>query len=172
LITEDCNLTQLITVPTRITDSSETTIDLLFSSDPCHFSKTGAMACTGSDHLMIYGERKEKISVLPQITTVRSFKKCNKEVLLSDLENTPWHLMEMFTTVYEKWEYWKSLFLNVVSDHAPLVKVRLRKESVEWIDENIYKLMRTRNYYRTKHRNKAKENSSRGRLGGIQESKK
>lgn len=42
--------------------------------------------------------------------------------------------------------------MEVVEEHAPLVKVRRKRESVEWIDEDIDKLMRARNYYRTKDR--------------------
>ena len=42
--------------------------------------------------------------------------------------------------------------MEVVGEHAPLVKVRMKRESVEWIDDDIHKMMRARNYYRTKHR--------------------
>ena len=60
--------------------------------------------------------------------------------------------MEMFSSVDEMLDYWKKLFLEVVGEHAPLVKVRMKRESVEWIDDDIHKLMRARNYYRTKYR--------------------
>ena len=106
LITEESNLKQLIAVPTRTTENSQTLIDLLFSSDPDQFSFTGAVAFTGRDHLMIYGEREERVSTLSQVTTVRSFKKCDKDALLSDLDRAPWHVMEMFSSVDEMWDYW------------------------------------------------------------------
>ena len=90
LITEDNNLKYLISVPTRTTGNSQTLIDLLFSSNPERLSSTGAVACTGSDHFMIYGEREEKVSAIPQTCTVRSFKRCDKDTMLTELERTPW----------------------------------------------------------------------------------
>ena len=52
-ITEDNNLKQLISVPTRITNHSQTLIDLLFTTNPNIFTDTGTAALTGSDHLTI-----------------------------------------------------------------------------------------------------------------------
>ena len=71
----------------------------------------------------------------------RSFKKCNKEKLLLDLADAPWHLMEIFSSVDAKWSYWRTLFLSILDKHAPIVNVRMKKDSLEWIDEDIHKLM-------------------------------
>ena len=114
-------------------------------------SKHKSSRLPGSDHLMIYGEREERVSTLSQVTTVRSFKKCDKDALLSDLDRAPWHVMEMFSSVDEMWDYWKKLFLEIVGEHAPLIKVGMKRESAQWMDEDTHKLMRARNYYRAKH---------------------
>ena len=58
LITEDHGLTQLIPEPTWITNHSKLLIDVLFCSNN-DIASAGTMAVTGSDHLMIYGERTE-----------------------------------------------------------------------------------------------------------------
>ena len=100
---------------------------------------------------MIYGERVERATAPSKWTTVRSFKKCNIDDLLSDLTDAPWHVMETFTSVDDKYDYWKTLFLSIIDKHAPLVKVRMKKDSCEWIDEDIRRLMRARNYYRRKY---------------------
>ena len=85
-----------------------------------------------------------------QWSNIRSFKKCNKDELSLDLMDTPWHVMETFDNADDMHGYWKSLFLSILDKHAPLVKMRARKDSYEWIDEDIHKLMRSRNYYRRK----------------------
>ena len=36
-----------------------------------------------------------------QVTTVRSFKKCDKDAMVSDLDRVHWHVMEMFSSVGE-----------------------------------------------------------------------
>ena len=65
-ITDEFHLSQLITVPTRITTQSQTTIDLLFSSLSELFSNTGTAVVAGSDHMLIYGERTERVKKIPQ----------------------------------------------------------------------------------------------------------
>ena len=155
LSARDNNLDQLIREPTRITDHSQTLLDVLFTSNPDLFSLVGTADITGSDHLMIYGEINEKIQTQAKVRTIRSFKKCDKDKLMADLENAPWQVMDMFDDINEKWDYWKSLFLKVVEEHAPLVKVRVKNkvQDCEWIDSEVRGLMRTRNYFRKKYRN-------------------
>lgn len=73
LITDENNMSQLISQPTRIISHSQTLIDVLFCSNPTNFSTSGTVAFTGSDRL-IYGERAERPKVP---STVKSSKKCN-----------------------------------------------------------------------------------------------
>ena len=153
-VTGSSNLTQLISKPTRVTDQSESLIYALFTSDTSIFDSTGACSVTGSDHMMIYGEMTIKVPAPVQISTIRSYKKCNNDEMLSDLESAPWHTMDTFDCIDDRWNYWKTLFLSIVNKHAPLIRVR-RKQSVEgdqWIDQELRSLMRARNYYRGKFR--------------------
>ena len=72
---------------------------------------------------MIYGERAEKPKVPSKWLTVRSFKKCNKDELLLDLMDAPWHVMETFDNADDMYGYWKSLFLSILDKHDPLAKI-------------------------------------------------
>ena len=60
--------------------------------------------------------------------------------------------MEVLTSVDDKLDCWKSLFTSVVDIHFPLCSVRLRNHSLKWINDKVVKLMRSRNYFRTKFR--------------------
>ena len=159
LIIENCNLSQLITEPTRTTDRSSTLIDLIFTTNPEMFSGTGTLALTSSDHQMIYGEWSKRLTVSESVSVVRSYKRCSIDDLMSDLETAPWQVLDIYDNVDDKWNYWKTLFLDILDKHAPLVKVRRRKrENDEWIDAELRQLMRSRNYFRRKHwRSNAKE---------------
>ena len=136
LITEDDGLTQLISEPTRITDHSQSLIDVLFCSNDNLISEAGATAVTSSDHLMIYGECTENFRACAMFSTVRSFKKCDVTKLISDLNRAPWHVSDIFQSIDDQWNYWKKLFLEIVDEHAPLVKIRTRKSRVDWIDKD------------------------------------
>lgn len=103
---------------------------------------------------MIFAECVKHLNAQSKVTTVRCFKKCDTDELTLDLMNAPWQVMDTFDTVDDMWDYWKTLFFQVLDKHAPLKKVRLRKrgQDDEWIDSELRGLMRTRNYYRNKHR--------------------
>ena len=60
--------------------------------------------------------------------------------------------MSIFSAIDDMWEYWKSLFLSVVGEHAKLSRVRVRKTSLPWIDSALHQLMRARNYFLKKYR--------------------
>ena len=49
---------QVITEPTRITDTSETAIDLICTSDVENISQSGVLPCKLSDHNVIFCTRK------------------------------------------------------------------------------------------------------------------
>ena len=68
----------------------------MFTSNPDLFSVTGATECVGSDHLMIYGESEQKLPVKAEVCLVKSFKKCNKDELLSDLGEAQWQVMHTY----------------------------------------------------------------------------
>jgi len=151
MVAEEHNLIQLISEPTRITNHSQSPIDVIFTSSSEIFSSAGTSVFISSDHMMVYGEFAESSPVHATVSCVRSFKKCNMDNLLSVLESAPWQIMEVADDIDEKWESWKRLFFDVVDSHAPLKKVRVKKDQVDWIDAELRSLMRSRNYYRREY---------------------
>ena len=51
-------LSQLITQPTRVSEHSQTIIDLVVTTDQSKIASSGAIVCGLSDHYMIYCTRK------------------------------------------------------------------------------------------------------------------
>ena len=62
--------------------------------------------------------------------------------------------MDVFDDVDDQWSYWKTLFLDVIGKHAPIVKIRCRKHSDPWLTNETKQLMQSRNYYQNKFRKK------------------
>ena len=54
---------------------------------------------------------------------------------------------DAFDDVDDRWGYWKSLFLDIVSKHAPLIKVRSKQECLRWLSNKTRHLVTSRNYY-------------------------
>ena len=86
--------------------------------------------------MLIYGERACRVAASQSYTKVRCYKKCDPVAFLADLNDVPWHTMDVFTSVDDKLDCWKSLFTSIVDEHFPLHSVRLRSHCL--------------NYFRTK----------------------
>ena len=124
-----------IMVPTRVTSHSESLIDLLLTTNPNIFSSSRTAPLLESDHLMIFGECYRKVALESTVSYVRNYKKCKLDSLLSDLGSALWQVMDTFDDIDDKWMYWKDLF--IVDRHAPLMKVRVKKDKCEWLGGDI-----------------------------------
>ena len=93
------------------------------------FPQSSLCPFLNAPEMMVYGEFAESSPVHATVLRVRSFKKCNMDNLLSDLESAPWQILEVTDDIDEKWESWKKLFFDVVDSHAPLKKVRGEERS-------------------------------------------
>ena len=138
---------QTIKLPTRITEESETCIDLTFTNAPAFTSGVGIVSI--ADHLMNYiilG--KSNIPHHHRFIYSRNFKKVNEQNLIEDLKKVPWHMIECFEDIEDSWHAWKCLFNNVVNEHAPLRKFRApKKQKIPWYDAKIDDLKAVRDQY-------------------------
>lgn len=115
----------LIDKPTRVTETTSTTIDLLFSTNASQFAQSGCAHSSLSDHHMIYGVWKTRVPRSRSVhRELRCLAKCNIEELLADLVAAPWSLLDSCEDVNEMWECWKHLFFHVLDSHASLDQCR------------------------------------------------
>ena len=152
LLTEEFCLLQLISEPTRVCATTESLLDVIYTTNPNLFTSTGTFSLSNSDHLMVYGERAEEVWVFHKYSQVHCFKTSDVESFCDDLHRVPWDTIDVFTSVDDKWDCWRSLFLSVVNAHFPLKSVRLRRNSLKWITPRITQLMRACNYFHAKFR--------------------
>ena len=124
----EINMSQLIAEPTRVTETSNTTIDLQFSTNASQFVQSGCVhTFVHSDHHMIYGVLKAKVTRSRSVyQEVRCLAKCNVDDLLTDLATAPWSLADSCEDVDDMWECWKQFFFHVLDSHAPKKSVRVR----------------------------------------------
>ena len=122
-ITEAFDLKQLIMEPTRVTEYSETLIDLVFTNSHHKVVKSGVFDLGLSDHSLVYCVLKSgRPRVAPKTIEYRSYKNYNK-----DLEIIPWHVVFNNTdNVDDCVNTWNKLFLDVVEAHAPIKTQRVR----------------------------------------------
>ena len=84
-------LQQLILEPTRVTNTSATLIDLIFTNETKNIATSGVIHNGMSDHSLIYVVRKCIPPKRRPITKeVRNLKHFVKENFIYDILNTPW----------------------------------------------------------------------------------
>ena len=150
----------LVTEPTRITCTSATLLDVILTNRPDHFRASGVFNPEISDHNLIYGVMKERVSQHQRkVITFRSTKALDAEKLNEDLKAAPWNVMDTFDTLEDKYQYWKSLFNSVVEEHMPTKKMRFRREDVPYMTAEWKKAIKLKRTYAKQYaHNRTEEN--------------
>ena len=120
-ITAIYGLDQLISEPTRITPTTSTLIDLIFTNRPENVYCSGVSHVALSDHSLVYVYRKISIPTFSKgvnLITYRQFKHFNSANFYADILAQPWHDIKQLCDPNDMWKRWKELFLNVCEKHA------------------------------------------------------
>ena len=143
--------TQLIKSPTRITQHSSTTLDLIFTTNTEKIINFGVLNCSISDHSLVYAIRRAKIPRGP-IKTVkcRNFKDYSTENFIADLHSTPWDGVDTSLTVNESWSCFKDTLVKISNKHAPTYTRRIRSNTLPWVTPQIRSLIVQRNFHHKK----------------------
>lgn len=122
-------LTQLISVPTRITEHSQTAIDHVIVSDPSKILQSGVIVYGISDHFFTYCTRKVKSAQIKCHKSVksRSLKGYNVNHFL-DILNINWMEISNICDVDTACDCFQSIFLEILDKIAPLKETGLNKD--------------------------------------------
>ncbi|CAH1256204.1 ACSS3 [Branchiostoma lanceolatum] len=144
------DLTNLITEPTRVTENSSTLLDVILTSNPNKYSKSGVFKCGLSDHHLIYTYRGLKQpKPPPKWITARIFKRFDEEQFKKELARVPWSTVAVFDSVQDMWSAWKSMFESVCNKHAPVKKFRVKgTDCPPWLSQDVRELMSLRDQAR------------------------
>ena len=108
----------VITRPTRITNNSQTLIDVNFTNKPELFKDCGVCEVGISDHALVYGLMKERNGFYEsKVLTVRSYKEQNEQQLRMDLDMAPWHVSTIFDSIDDQHSYWHTLLARIINNY-------------------------------------------------------
>ena len=145
------NVSQLITEFTRVTETSHTTIDLIFVNNKHRIVESGVIPLPISDHSLVYCTFKAGIRKIPPRTIeYRSFKNYDVNAFTRDLHNVPWHILDNEENIDDAVITWNKLFLEIADHHAPIKKCRMKGSSTPWINDKLVEAMRDRDYHHRK----------------------
>ena len=149
---ESFDLTQSVSKPTRVTDSSSTIIDHIYSTNPENIIESFEQSLSISDHFPICLSRKinNTISKTKHITTrYRCFKNFNEEIFKADLSSD----LNNFTVDQPGINKEISVCHNIIQKHldrhAPYKTSRVKtKKLPEWFNLEIALAHRKRDNFK------------------------
>ena len=140
---------QLIKEPTRITETSASLLDHIFTNNTEKIYQSGVLNKGISDHLIVYCSRKVLRGQIGKHKTIkiRSLKNYSPIEFLSKLRNVDWTNVTNCTNVNEAWDNFKKIFFEVLDEVAPIKIVRIKNRTEPWMTSTILDLIRERDKF-------------------------
>ena len=148
-------LEQLITEPTRITQTSATLLDHIYTNNVRFVSNAHSLHASVSDHKPITCTLSCKPPKRPYkghtYNTFRCFKQFNKESFLADLSQANFSAATQTTDPNAAAESLVNTLVSVVDKHAPLRRKRVKYSTIPgWLTQEIKDAMHRRDLLKKK----------------------
>jgi len=154
----------LITLPTRVSQTSATLIDHVFKSIGQSNSLAGTLLNDITDHFMNFVLLDKKLDkpTAPQTLTYRSLNEQNIENLNQSLSNAEWSDVLQMTDVNEAYNCFMKNYQSALDMHIPLKSVRFNRfkhKASPWITRGILNSLKTKSkLYKKKEKTKTSVN--------------
>ncbi|CAG9132815.1 unnamed protein product [Plutella xylostella] len=162
-IVDSVNLKVLPLMATHHSNTSDTLIDLILSSDDSLIATHGQHLAPGfSRHDLIFCSYKIRIpKAKPVVLLQRSFAKMDVEKLKHDASLIQWSDMQDLPSVDDKVAFLCSNILHIFDKHAPVRPVKLKHRPTPWLTDTVRKAMAHRDrLFRRFKRHRTDENWS------------
>ncbi len=141
------SLTQIITKPTRITETTSSVIDHIYVNNTELYVHCGTLEPGLSDHSMVFVCRKQaKISKEKKSITVRNYRNFDPIKFGNDIVNTDWSNVYNAKNVDEAVLNFNHIFTGIINLHLPYKRIRVRIKSAPWITHEFFSLLNMRKY--------------------------
>ena len=142
IILKNFDLKNAIKRPTRVTQTTRTTIDLAIVSDISKVKSSGVLDVSIADYKVVYAKlnlKRERSP--PKILYVKNYKGLDKNAFKEDMRNAPWWIFSTFEDVDYVTYAWLTMYDGIVTEHIDKRKAKVRTNSLPWVDSCIRKLM-------------------------------
>ena len=143
------NLSQLITIPTRVTENSKSILDIILVSHTKQVQRAKVMKSRISDNDLVCVTLKLKKARCKLVYfTARSLKHYRSDAFYNDASLATWSIVDVFDYVEDKVHTFNLLFMDILKPHAPVKTFNVHSRPNPCVTDNIRGLMRTRDYWR------------------------
>lgn len=139
-------LTQIVSEPTRITGTTSTLIDLIFTTNLEAIQDVGTLSTDNfSDHRLVFTNLKIITSKMsPKKISYRCFRNFDLDLFLMDLCGLPWSDLVREGDLDYKILIFNKFILDTFDKHAPIIEKRVTKPPAPWLTENLRLIMKER----------------------------
>ena len=138
------DLTQLVTEPTRVTETTNTLIDHVYTTHPENIVRCFTSTLSLNDHFPICFTRKVNSKLLKDkhtTTTYRSYKHFDENKFISDIANDLDEFAADKSSIDEDLNIWYSFLLKHLNNHAPIKSKRVKsKRMPDWFTPDIIQM--------------------------------
>ena len=146
------DLLQIVKEPTRVTHSTSTIIDHVYTTKPENIIECFVPHYAISDHYPICITRKVNFKIPKTehiISTYRCFKKFNENAFLSDLESNFQNFELVHQSVDDDFESLYSIIINQLDRYAPIKQRRVKSRRLpDWYTPEIGEARKIRDKYK------------------------
>ena len=140
------DLKNLITEPTRITDTSQTCIDLILTNHTSIIENTDILPPFCSDHCTVTADLtfktyKEKAYK----TKFWKYEQADQEAITNKMNSTDWSFIQNLNNIDEINERFSDILIDVANQHIPCINYTKRPTDKPWMNNNIRMQIRQRN---------------------------
>ena len=144
-------LNKLVQEATRVTPTSSTLIDLIFTNMPDKHTATGVVNLSISDHYLTYTSVSFKCpKAPPSIIRCRNLNSLNVDRFRYDILCSDINKVCNIENASRAWDEWKRIFLLICNKHAPLRDIRVKSRCNPWISKEIILLINQREHLHRK----------------------
>lgn len=140
------DLSQIISEPTRVTDHSNTLLDIIVVSNSETIKASKVVDIPGvSDHYLTYCELSNiKVKNNIKFVQYRDFKYFNEQSFVQDLNMVDWDYIYSLSDVDDMLNFFNENVMQLFDNHAPLRKVRVSKPPAPWMTSTIKDMIKLR----------------------------
>ena len=111
----------------------------------------GIVLVTLSNHFLVFCVLKASVvKAQPKIIEYHSYKRFDINAFNKDLENVPWHIVDDKQNINDALFTWNKLFIDIVDEHAPMKKRRVKGVLLSWMNNKLSEMIRDRDYHHPK----------------------
>ena len=137
------NLHNKITEPTCFKGLSSSVIDLCIVSKPSRFGAVFNKNCGLSDwhNFIAIGTKLNLPKAKTKVINYRSYKKFDEQAFKRDVSYVPFHLLDLFDDMDDKYWFYNHLISDVVNEHAPLKMKYIKGNNAPHMNSELKHLM-------------------------------